>query len=294
MSGNSILRHLIFKAVRDAIDPRGTGMVLSGGIDSSTIVRTAQSQGFDLPTFTGYYKGEAYDERQWAHMVKGSEHHDIPITPAMFVKHFDDMLAAAKPPYQGPGTFGQYMVARYISKHTDLRVILSGEGGDELFGGYCRLLMVAGEERPDGYEDYQLPDDYPKTLVGALEYDWQKLPDLLAVDDQMMKAWGLEATAPFMDERIVDFVLGLPPEMRVGKRYLKASVVDLVPMPILKRTDKRGFPSPLVAWAQRDPVREFVKERIGYVPRPDKPWDRKWWLELCKNSRPPISAEAAA
>lgn len=283
MTGTSQLRQLILRAVSDAIDPRGTGAVVSGGVDSSSIIRAAQVQGYDLPTFTGYYAGEAYDERYWANLVKGSEHHEILITPEDFVENFDDMLESAKPPYQGPGTFGQYMVAKYISENTDLRVILSGEGGDELFGGYCRLLMVAGEPRPDGYADYRLPEGYPDTLEEALEYDWERLPDLLAVDDQMMAAWGLEAVAPFMDDRVTSFVLALPPQYRVAKRYLKAAVVDLIPREIRSRTDKRGFPSPLVSWAQEDPVRGFVEERIGYVPAADKPWDRGWWLDLCQS-----------
>ena len=284
MTGTAQLRELILKAVADAIDPRGTGMVLSGGIDSSTIVRAAQVQGYDLPTFTGYYEGAEYDERSYANMVKGSDHTEILITPQDFVENFDGMLAAAKPPYQGPGTFGQYMVAKHIHQSPDLKVILSGEGGDELFGGYCRLLMVAGEPRPDGYAHYRLPEGYPHTLADALEWDWERLPDLLAVDDQMMAAWNLQATAPFMDDRVTSFVLALPPSQRVGKKFLKAAVSDLVPTAILRRTDKRGFPSPLVSWCQEEPVRSFVRDRIGWLPKADKPWDRVWWLDLCQLS----------
>ena len=41
-----------------------------------------------------------------------------------------------------------------------------------------------------------------------------------------------------------------------------------------------GFPIPLVAWAQEEPVRSFVLGRLGYLPDPAKPWDRGWWYEL--------------
>jgi len=283
------LRALVREAVGEAMGPE-TGAVLSGGIDSSTITLLARS--FDeIPTFTGYYEGAAYDERPWARLVaQADNHHEILITPEDFVEHFDAMLRAARPPYQGMGTFGQYMVAAHASLYVDR--VLSGEGGDELFGGYCRLLVVAGEERPDGYEDYQLPEDYPETLEEALAWDWQRLPDLLAVDEQMTSAFGLEAVAPFCDERVVEFVLDLPPELRVGKKLLKQAMRDLVPSEILERTDKRGFPAPLVEWAQREPVRSFVKDRIDYLPRPDKPWDRGWWLDLCERSNPPLEAVA--
>ena len=49
---------------------------------------------------------------------------------------------------------------------------------------------------------------------------------------------------------------------------------------ILDRKDKRGFPVPYVEWAQ-GPLREFFIDRLGYIPDPEKPWDRKWWLDLC-------------
>jgi asparagine synthase (glutamine-hydrolysing) len=273
-------------AVADALTDE-TGAVLSGGIDSSTIVSLAGS----LPTFTGYYEGEAYDERPYARLVAGAEHHEILIRPEDFVEHFDDMLRAARPPYQGMGTFGQYMVARYASYYVDR--VLSGEGGDELFGGYCRLLMVAGCPRPDGYEDYELPEGYPKTLKKALAWDWERLPQLLAVDEQMTSAFGLEAVAPFTDSRVVEFVMTLPPEQRVGKKLLKEAMKGIVPDEILARTDKRGFPCPLVDWANRDTkVREFVRDRIGYIPDHSKPWAREWWVELCEVSKQRVEAAA--
>ena len=50
---------------------------------------------------------------------------------------------------------------------------------------------------------------------------------------------------------------------------------------ILARTDKRGFPVPYVEWAQ-GPLRDFIGERIGYVPDVGKPWERQWWIDLCQ------------
>lgn len=280
MSDPNRLRSLLEQAVHAACEPsRPTGVLLSGGIDSSTIAAFAPH----LPAFTGWYEGEPYDERAWARLARHQEHHEIQITPDDFITHFDDMIRAVDPPYAGPGTFGQWMVARYASEHVD--VLLSGEGGDELFGGYARVYIVAGWAPPDGYEFYELPDWYPRDLQAALDYEFNVgLPSLLRVDAQVTQAHAIDAVAPMLDWPVVDYVLAQPPEERVGKRMLRDAMRGLIHPHILGRTDKRGFPVPFVEWAQAEPVRSFVHDRIGYTPDPAKPWGRTWWLELCERS----------
>jgi asparagine synthetase B (glutamine-hydrolysing) len=285
-----MLRTLIDEAVQRAIKtaPQPAAVLLSGGVDSSTIAACARN----LPAFTGFYQGEPYDEREYARLVVyGREHHEVEITPDDFVTYFDEVMRAVEPPFAGPGTFGQWMVARRVAQ-LGFKTVLSGEGGDELFGGYARLIKVAGGRVPDGYENYQPPADYPDTLEAALEYDWERLPDLLRVDEQVNGYHGLTAIAPMLDVRVVAMVKALPPDLRVGKVYLKTAMRGLVPEPILKRTDKRGFPVPFVEWAQHDPVKSFVADRIGYTPDPGKPWDRRWWLDMCEASWQPLPAAA--
>lgn len=267
---------LIRAAIASRLD--GTvGIVLSGGLDSSTVAALAPQ---DLPTFTGWYDAAGYDERRYARLVAHPEHHEIQITPADFVAYFDACREAIRPPVQGIGTFGQFMVARYLAEQ-GIEAALSGEGSDELFGGYARTLMAAGEPLPAGYEHYRPPADYPlHDLHAALAYDYERLPALLAVDDQMTAAFGIEARAPFTDPTIVEYAFELPDRERVGKRHLRAAVRGIVPDAIIDRTDKMGFPAPFVAWAQQEPVRSFVGDRIGYIPDPDKPFSRAWWYDL--------------
>lgn len=282
-----MLVNLIREAIADKLaDNPYAGVVLSGGLDSSTVSMLAPHP---LPAFTGYYDEPGYDERPYARLAARGKHHEILITPEDFVAHFEDAARAMLPPYQGMGAFGQYMVAKYASEHVD--VVLSGEGSDELFGGYARTLLAAGEPLPVGYENYRPPADYPAgNLAAALQYDLDRLPDLLAVDDQMCGAWGLESRAPFTDERIRAYALALPPTERVGKRHLRAAVRGIVPDPIIDRTDKMGFPIPLALWAQREPVRSFIADRIGYVPDASRPFDRAWWYELIESTKEAIAA----
>jgi asparagine synthetase B (glutamine-hydrolysing) len=271
-----MLRDLIANAVRREVQP-DTGVLLSGGIDSATVAYYAP----ELPCFTGYYAGAAYDERRWARLItdQGREWHEIEITPEDFIENIDACLASLEPPFAGPGTFGQYMVARYVSKHVSRA--LSGEGGDELFGGYARLHLVASLPPPDGYEGYEIPEGYPRTLREALEWEWTvNLPALLRVDEQVTRAHGLTAIAPLTDLRVVNYVLGRPDSERVGKVMLKDAMYGYLPQEILDRKDKRGFPVPYVEWAQ-GPLRDFFMDRLGYIPDAGKPWDRKYWYDLC-------------
>lgn len=264
---------LLRAAITDRLAGR-VGIVLSGGLDSSTVAALAPP----LPTFTGWYDRPGFDERGYARLVGSGQHHEVCITPADFVAHFDAMREHVRPPVMGMGTFGQFMVARYAARYVD--ALLSGEGGDELFGGYARQMIVAGEPPPAGYEDYVLPEGYPRTIEAALAADYAALPDLLAVDDQMCGAHGIDARAPFTDQRIVDYALALPVTERIGKRHLRRAVRGIVPDAIIDRPTKMGFPIPLVAWAQEEPVRSFVLDRLAYLPDPAKPWDRGWWYEL--------------
>lgn len=256
------------------------GIALSGGLDSSTVAALADEVRPGLPVFTGYYDVPGFDERKYAHLVGSGRHHDVRITPRDFTEHFDGMERALRgvARLQGMGAFGQYMVARAASQYVD--AVLSGEGSDELFGGYARTLLAAGEPLPEGYEHYRAPADYPGTLPEALAYDLARLPDLLEVDVQMCGAFSLDSRAPFTDPRVVAYGLALPPAERVGKRHLREAVRGIVPDAIIDRRDKMGFPAPLALWAQEDPVRSFVMDRIGYLPDPGTPWDRAWWRDL--------------
>lgn len=293
-----MVRHTsLIDLIRSAIyineEPGVTGITLSGGLDSSTIASLAPQ---DIPTFSAFYDVPGFDERRYSRLVKHPEHYEVEITADDVVDSFDAMLPYLRRPWQGPGTIGQFIFAKRIKEHRpDLRVLLSGEGSDELFGGYARTLLAAGEALPWGYEDYRPPADYPvNDLVAALQYDLDRLPDLLAVDDQVAAPWGLEARASFTDPSVIAYALALPPTERVGKRHLRKMVRGIVPDTIIDRQDKMGMPIPLVRWSQEEPLRSFIGDRLGYLPDPNKPWDRSWWYDLLdRNTAPETGVKVA-
>jgi asparagine synthase (glutamine-hydrolysing) len=127
------------------------GAHLSGGVDSSTVVALARKllpEGARLLTFTGAFDhGPRYDERQHARLVAqrhGAEPHEIVMGPADFADSIERIVWHMDEPAAGPGVFPQYHVAALASKH--VKVILGGQGGDELFIGYARYLVAYLEE----------------------------------------------------------------------------------------------------------------------------------------------------
>jgi len=120
------------------------GAYLSGGIDSSTIsCLAANCLGSDIPVFTGkFIESPAYDESSYAKEVAkqiGASMYEIVPTAQDFVDTMPDIIDVMDEPVAGPGVFPQYMVSRLASKY--VKVILGGQGGDEIFGGYARYLV---------------------------------------------------------------------------------------------------------------------------------------------------------
>ncbi len=129
------------------------GTYLSGGFDSSVVATVAAKlMGRGLPAFTGRFEeGEAYDETPYAQAVaerNGSDHHVITATAADFADSLRSIVWHMDEPAAGPGVYPQLAVSRLASRH--VKVVLGGQGGDELFGGYARYLILYLEESIKG------------------------------------------------------------------------------------------------------------------------------------------------
>jgi asparagine synthase (glutamine-hydrolysing) len=121
------------------------GAYLSGGTDSSLVASMASRHvgANRLPVFHGRFaEGPAYDESRYAKALCesiGGEYHELVPTAEQFVEVLPRLIYALDEPAAGPGLFPQYMVSRAAAKH--VKVILGGQGGDEIFGGYARYLI---------------------------------------------------------------------------------------------------------------------------------------------------------
>ncbi|MEK6580128.1 MAG: asparagine synthase (glutamine-hydrolyzing), partial [Bdellovibrionota bacterium] len=125
------------------------GAYVSGGLDSSIIATLAASkQGSGLKGFTGKFEqGPEYDESPYARAVakkSGFELEEISMTADDFIKNIRKVIYHLDYPVAGPGSFPQYMVSQLASRSR--KVVLGGQGGDEIFGGYARYLIAYFEQ----------------------------------------------------------------------------------------------------------------------------------------------------
>lgn len=126
------------------------GGYVSGGVDSSviSILASKMSKDKDFMGFTGKFSiGPKFDESRYAEDVakeNGFPLKQIDITCQDFINNIEKVIYYLDTPVAGPGSFCQYMVSELAAK--DRKVVLGGQGGDEIFGGYTRYLIAYFEQ----------------------------------------------------------------------------------------------------------------------------------------------------
>jgi asparagine synthase (glutamine-hydrolysing) len=162
---------LLSKAIKEyKVADVPLGAFLSGGIDSSIVVKTLQEQSgeTDLQTFTAKFKIKSFDESKQASVIAqilGTKHHTLLIdelecTPALM----EELLTHFDQPFADSSAIPTYLMSRKIREH--VKVALSGDGGDEVFGGYSQFW----------YMDYI---DHISKLPSIIKYFARKIFNIL-------------------------------------------------------------------------------------------------------------------
>ena len=213
----------------------------------------------------------------------GTDHHEAVVDADELLDDLLQMVWSLDEPYGGG--LPSWYVYRFMAE--DVKVGLTGTGGDELFGNYRRFVpferarlraLRRGDVRRYHFEpSYYFTDEEKRALgvdgpdTSALlqrVYDESgssnprdsvlyldvatQLPDeFLHVTDRFSMAWSLEARTPFLDHELVEYVASLPPELRTDaddpKRLLREAVADLL-TPAHLEAPKQGFVFPLERW----------------------------------------------
>lgn len=138
---NQTLSTLIEKSVQNQIvSERNVGMFLSGGLDSSVIAHFAKKEIPDLKTFTVGFNDKSFDESSKALDVSKhlrTEHHSFILGPEEFKQTLEEVCPRLDQPFCDLGFFPLAFLSKKIKD--EVTVVLSGDGGDELFAGYPTL-----------------------------------------------------------------------------------------------------------------------------------------------------------
>ena len=260
------------------------GMFLSGGIDS-TVVLLIMARLAERPVraFTiGFAARDVADERPAARAAAravGAEHVEILFDETDFWRLLPEIVSSVDDPAGDYAILPTWALAR-AARETGLKVILTGEGGDELFAGYGRYRSAmrpwwAGGRTPrargaldglgvlrgeiagwrDGIAAAEACNSgqrrTPLQIAQAVDCcDW--VPnDLLIKLDRCLMAHGAEGRTPFLDTEVAALALRLPDELKVsrglGKWLLRRWLADRLPeaQPFAR---KRGFTVPVAQW----------------------------------------------
>jgi asparagine synthase (glutamine-hydrolysing) len=278
------------------------GVLLSGGVDSSLIVGLLAEEGQkDLATYSIGFEaanGERGDEFSFSDMIAehyGTNHHQIFIPSDEMRTNLPHAIAAQSEPMVSYDNIGFFLLSREVSK--TIKVVQSGQGADEVFGGYHWYPKMAASN--DAVTDYAAGffDRTHATLAEHLSPTYHADRDesldfvtahfaragasdpvdkalrldtnVMLVDDpvkrvdNMTMAWGLEARVPFLDHELVELAGRIPAEHKLaqgGKGVLKDAARRVIPHEVIDR--KKGyFPVPALKYID-GPYLEMVRDAL--------------------------------
>ncbi|MEU4715472.1 N-acetylglutaminylglutamine amidotransferase [Micromonospora purpureochromogenes] len=284
---DALLESLTTAVRRRMIADVPVGVLLSGGLDSSLVVALLAGEGQSgLSTFSiGFDSvgGREGDEFVYSDLVAktfDTDHHQLKVAAGDLVPPLEAAVAAMSEPMVSHDCVAFYLLSQEVSRH--VKVVQSGQGADEILGGYHWYPPLAGIDREQALQTYakaffdrdaaglarvlnpdRLADGDParefvaahlarpgaQTAVdAALRIDTQIMltDDPVKRVDNMTMAHGLEARVPFLDHEFVELAASCPPELKLaqgGKGVLKEIGRRVLPHEVIDRP-KGYFPVP--------------------------------------------------
>jgi len=283
---------------RRAIADVPVGILLSGGLDSSLLVALlAEAGGGQMLTFSVGFEDapeERGNEFEYSDPVAeryATQHHRFTIPNSEVLARLPEAVDNMAEPMVGQDAVAFYLLGERVSQ--DVKVVQSGQGADEVFGGYFwypQMQAAAGSDierfRPLYFDRaqeevqqllapaYQGPDyTSPRVARGlaatgaadfvnrVLAYDVTTLivDDPVKRVDNMTMAWGLEARVPFLDQDLVELAICMPAALKLkneGKHPLKMLARGLLPDSVIDRP-KGYFPVPALKFVRGETL-EFM------------------------------------
>jgi asparagine synthase (glutamine-hydrolysing) len=317
----------VLDALRTAVRRRRVadvpvGVLLSGGLDSSLIVALLAEAGHrHLKTFAIGFRdvaGRDGDEFRWSDLVAerfATQHRQIRIESDRMLPALGDAICAMSEPMVSHDAVAFHLLSEEVSK--EVKVVQSGQGADEVFGGYSWYQPLA-EVEGDGLAEYEAeffdhPHERAMSLLGprhrfagdpshafaaehfgrdgagtavdrALRLDTQVMlvDDPVKRVDNMSMAFGLELRTPFLDHELVELAAACPPELKLahgGKGVLKDAARSLLPAAVIDRP-KGYFPVPALRHLEGPFLSRVTEALRAPEARSRALWDADWLKRL--------------
>ena len=288
---------------RNDVSDVPVGVLLSGGLDSSLLVGLLDEIGIkDIPTYSIGFddqpeeKGNEFEYSDAVVEMFNTNHHKIHIPNEQTLSRLPEAIANMSEPMFGQDTIGFYLLSEQVAK--DVKVVQSGQGADEVFGGYFwydKMNKATGtplerfsqfyfdrdheemiEQLNPAFIDRDYTSETMTTLLEApnasefIDSVFRADTTMLIVDDHvkrvdnMTMAHGLEARVPFLDHELVELAAKMPPHMKLqsgGKQVLQKISRGLIPDSVIDR--KKGyFPVPALKYV-RGEFLEFMQDVLN-------------------------------
>jgi asparagine synthase (glutamine-hydrolysing) len=197
---------------RVLVTDRPIACLLSGGLDSSLITALVNEYHHNIsdePLETYSIGLEGSEDLRCAKIVAdylGTKHTEIVLTEQEFLDAIPQVIYAIES-YDTTtvrASIGNWLLGKYISEHSDAKVIFNGDGSDELAGGYLYMNYAPDNIEFDKESRRLLSDNY--------------LFDVLR-SDKSISSNGLEPRTPFLDRAFTNYVLSIPPYFRNHKNF---------------------------------------------------------------------------
>src|SRR6056297_2832111 len=300
-------RDAVLESLRTAVRRRmvadvPVGVLLSGGVDSSLIVGLLAEEGqTGLATYSiGFEEahGEKGDEFTYSDLIAehyGTNHHKIFIPSEEMRENLPLAIRAMSEPMVSYDNIGFFLLSREVSK--TIKVVQSGQGADEVFGGYhwypplkdtndavgayaeaffdrthARLAEhLAPEHLADRDESIAFIEEHfaragasdPVDKALRLDTNVMLVDDPVKRVDNMTMAWGLEARVPFLDHEVVETAGRMPSALKLeqgGKGILKKAARQVIPNDVIDRP-KGYFPVPALKYIE-GPYLDMVRDTL--------------------------------
>ena len=266
------------------------GFNISGGVDSSLLLALVNQYKEDqlINAYTFYTGDNRYDELPWVEKMIASTN-----TPLQKVKFSADEVAetakkisiSQDEPYGGIPTLAYSKIFQQAQKD-GIKVLLDGQGMDEQWAGYDyyfqnnfrdKTIQGSGDKTPFrrnvlNREFASLAEKpvYPEPFGDRLrnlqfrDLFCTKIPRALRFNDRISMAYGVELREPFLDHKLVEFAVAMPPELKMQdgtqKFLIREILKDLAPAEI-SFAPKRPLQTPQREWVANE-LRIFVEEQL--------------------------------